>query len=129
MLKINPQTGEAEEISLFDLLDGGVKELAALNLSRVLENIRDVNTEAKKVRSLSVKFNFLPNEDRDEVNVTIAVDCKIVPVRAVGTTLDIGEDQGQTVAVERPKYTPGQLRLDEETKVTNIRAAKNAAQR
>ncbi len=73
MLKINPQTGEAEEISLFDLLDGGVKELAALNLSRVLENIRDVNTEAKKVRSLSVKFNFLPNEDRDEVNVTIAL--------------------------------------------------------
>lgn len=128
MLKINPQTGETEEISLFDLLDGGVKELAALNLSRVLENIRDVNTEAKKVRSLSVKFNFLPNEDRDEVGVTIAVDCKTVPVRAVGTTLDIGEDHGQTVAVERPKYTPGQLRLDDETKVTDIRAAKSAAQ-
>ena len=27
MLKINPQTGETEEISLFDLLDGGVKEI------------------------------------------------------------------------------------------------------
>ena len=48
MLKINPQTGETEEISLFDLLDGGVKELAALNLRRVLDNIRDVNTDAKK---------------------------------------------------------------------------------
>lgn len=48
MLKINPQTGETEEISLFDLLDGGVKELAALNLHRVLDNIRDVNTDAEK---------------------------------------------------------------------------------
>ena len=50
MLKINPQTGETEEISLFDLLDGGVKELAALNLRRVLDNIQDVNTNAKKTR-------------------------------------------------------------------------------
>lgn len=81
MLKINPQTGETEEISLFDLLDGGVKELAALNLRRVLDNIRDVNTDAKKTRSLTVKFTFLPNEDRDTVNVDIAVDCKTVPVR------------------------------------------------
>ena len=29
MLKINPQTGETEEISLFDLLDGGVKDADA----------------------------------------------------------------------------------------------------
>lgn len=108
MLKINPQTGETEWISLFDLLDGGVKELAALNLRRVLDNIRDVNTDAKKTRSLTVKFTFLPNEDRDAVNVDIVVDCKTVPIRAVATTLDIGEDNGQTVAVERPKYTPGQ---------------------
>lgn len=125
MLKINPQTGETEEISLFDLLDGGVKELAALNLRRVLDNIRDVNTDAKKTRSLTVKFT-LPNEDRDEVNVDIVVDCKTVPIRAVATTLDIGEDNGQTVAVERPKYTPGQLRLSEAAPVTNIQDIKTA---
>lgn len=126
MLKINPQTGETEEISLFDLLDGGVKELAALNLRRVLDNIRDVNTDAKKTRSLTVKFTFKPNDNRDAVNVDIVVDCKTVPVRAVATTLDIGEDNGQTVAVERPKYTPGQLRLSEAAPVTNIQDIKTA---
>lgn len=126
MLKINPQTGETEEISLFDLLDGGVKELAALNLRRVLDNIQDVNTDAKKTRSLTVKFTFLPNEDRDTVNVDIAVDCKTVPVRAVATTLDIGEENGRTVAVERPKYTPGQLFLNESASVTNIQDIKTA---
>lgn len=126
MLKINPQTGETEEISLFDLLDGGVKELAALNLRRVLDNIRDVNTDAEKKRYLTVKFAFLPNDNRDEVKVDIMVDCKTVPVRAVATTLDIGEDNGQTVAVERPKYTPGQLRLSEAAPVTNIQDIKTA---
>lgn len=126
MLKINPQTGETEEISLFDLLDGGVKELAALNLHRVLDNIRDVNTDAEKTRSLTVKFTFKPNDNRDAVNVDISVDCKTVPVRSVATTLDIGEDNGQTVAVERPKYTPGQLRLSEAAPVTNIQDIKTA---
>lgn len=126
MLKINPQTGETEEISLFDLLDGGVKELAALNLHRVLDNIRDVNTDAEKTRTLTVKFTFKPNDNRDAVNVDIVVDCKTVPVRAVATTLDIGEDNGQTVAVERPKYTPGQLRLSEAAPVTNIQDIKTA---
>lgn len=126
MLKINPQTGETEEISLFDLLDGGVKELAALNLRRVLDNIRDVNTDAEKTRTLTVKFTFKPNDNRDAVNVDIVVDCKTVPVRAVATTLDIGEDNGQTVAVERPKYTPGQLRLSEAAPVTNIQDIKTA---
>lgn len=29
MLRINPTSGEAEEISLFDLMDGAVKERAA----------------------------------------------------------------------------------------------------
>lgn len=126
MLKINPQTGETEEISLFDLLDGGVKELAALNLHRVLDNIRDVNTDAEKTRSLTVKFTFKPNDNRDAVNVDISVDCKTVPVRSVATALDIGEDNGQTVAVERPKYTPGQLRLSEAAPVTNIQDIKTA---
>ena len=126
MLKINPQTGETEEISLFDLLDGGVKELAAHNLRRVLDNIRDVNTDAEKTRTLTVKFTFKPNDNRDAVNVDIVVDCKTVPVRAVATTLDIGEDNGQTVAVERPKYTPGQLRLSEAAPVTNIQDIKTA---
>lgn len=48
MLKINSNTGETVETSLLDLIDGGVKELADLNMRRVLENIRDVNTDPKK---------------------------------------------------------------------------------
>lgn len=128
MLKINPYTGETEEISLFDLLNGGVKELAELNLRRVLDNILDVNTDAKKARSLTVKFTFQPNDDRNCVNVDIAVDCKTVPIRAVATTLDIGEEMGQSIAVERPQYTPGQLRLGEDANVTDIHAVKSVAQ-
>lgn len=130
MLKISAQTGEAVEISVFDLLEGGVKELAELNLQRVLDNIRDLNTDPKKTRTLTVSMKFLSNDDRDTVNVDIQVDSKLAPIKAVATTLDIGDEGGKVVACERPKYTPGQMRIDAVApeKVVSIHAAKTAAE-
>ena len=48
MLKVNMRTGETEQCSLLDLMEGGVKELADRDLQRVLENLKDVNTDPKK---------------------------------------------------------------------------------
>lgn len=126
MLKLDHKTGEMLEISLFDLLDGGVKELADLNLQRVLDNIRDPNTEQKKARTITVRFTFTPNEMRDSTLVNIAVDSKIAPVKSVEATLDIGKDNGKLVAVERPKYTPGQLRMDGHETDTKIHVLNTA---
>ena len=39
MLKVNMRTGETEQCSLLDLMDGGVKELADRDLQRVLHAI------------------------------------------------------------------------------------------
>lgn len=47
MLKVNMRTGETEQCSLLDLMEGGVKELADRDLQRVLENLKDVNTDPK----------------------------------------------------------------------------------
>lgn len=123
MLKIDMQTGETIKCSLLDLMDGGVKELADLNLQRVLENMRDVNTDPKKARSITVKFTFAGNEDRDSVALRVQVESKLAPVKPAETTLDIGNEGGCVVAVERPKVTPGQLRMDTQANnVTSIKA-------
>ncbi len=123
MLKIDMQTGETIKCSLLDLMDGGVKELADLNLQRVLENMRDVNTDPKKARSITVKFTFAGNEDRDSVALRVQVESKLAPVKPAETTLDIGNEGGRVVAVERPKVTPGQLRMDTQANnVTSIKA-------
>ncbi len=122
MLKLDVNTGEMVDSSLLDLIDGGVKELADMNLRRVLENIRDVNTDPKKARSITVKFTFAPNQDRDSVSTKVQVDCKLVPVRSVETTLDIGHDGGKVIAVERPKYTPGQMKMDGTNTDTKLHA-------
>lgn len=111
MLRFNPQTGEAEDITLLDLMDGGVKEMADINLRRVLHNIADLNTSAKNARTLTVKFKFTPNEARDAVAVSVSVDSTLAPMMAAETTLDVARSEGKLVAVERPKVTPGQLTL------------------
>lgn len=112
MLRINPQTGETEDITLLDLMNGGVKEMADINLKRVLKNIADLNTSYKNARTISIKFKFTPNEARDAVSVQVSVDSTIAPMQPAETTLDVACSEGKLVAVERPKYTPGQLMLD-----------------
>lgn len=69
MLKVNMRTGETEQCSLLDLMEGGVKELADRDLQRVLENLKDVNTDPKKARSISVKFT-LTGDDGTTQTVT-----------------------------------------------------------
>ena len=123
MLKIDMQTGETIKCSLLDLMDGGVKELADLNLQRVLENMRDVNTDPKRARSITVKFTFAGNEERDSVALRVQVESKLAPIKPAETTLDIGNEGGHVVAVERPKVMPGQLRMETEpNNVTSIKA-------
>ena len=122
MLKVNVRTGETEQCSLLDLMEGGVKELADRDLQRVLKNLKDVNTDPKKARSISVKFTLTGDDARDSVNVRVQVDSKLAPVKPQETTLDLGYDSNRIVAVERPKITPGQMRLDETGNVTPIKA-------
>lgn len=121
MLTINLKTGETEEVSLLDSMYGGIKELVDAELKRVMENIRNVNTDPKKARGINVKFTFTSDDNRDAANVRVAVDSKLAPFKPVDMTLDICTDNGQVVAVERPKVMPGQLRMDDGNNVTPIK--------
>lgn len=111
MLKINPTSGETEEISIFDLMDGAVKERAALVLRNILDNIADLNTDHKKVRTLTVKFLFAPSEDRTAVNVDVQCEGKTAPIKGIATNLLLGQQNGEPIAVEQPKSIPGQIDL------------------
>lgn len=126
MLKINPASGEAEEITLFDLMDGAVKERAGLVLKQVLENIRDLNTDPCKARTLTVKFTFAADDQREDIQVKTTIDKKLVPIKDVTTKIILGSQNGELVAVEQPKAIPGQLNMSgreqEDAKVIDMGA-------
>lgn len=41
-------TGEVKEISILDMMNGAIGERTAYELTRIMKNCRDLNTEAKK---------------------------------------------------------------------------------
>lgn len=58
-------TGEIKEIGILDMMNGAIGERAAYELSRIMKNCRDLNTEAKKARTLTIKLSIVPTEVRD----------------------------------------------------------------
>lgn len=58
-------TGEVKEISILDMMNGAIGERVAYELTRIMKNCRDFNTESKKARTLTIKLSIVPTENRD----------------------------------------------------------------
>ena len=54
-------TGEVKEISILDMMNGAIGERTAYELTRIMKNCRDFNTEAKKARTLTIKLSIVEN--------------------------------------------------------------------
>lgn len=52
-------TGEVKEISILDMMNGAISERTAYELTRIMKNCRDFNTEAKKARTLTIKLSIV----------------------------------------------------------------------
>ena len=91
-----------------------------------MDNILDVNTEAKKKRQLVITVDFLPSGDRSQVAITATAKSKLLPNNAIQTTLFVGADSstGEIQAVEMVPQIPGQQSFDgemqEEPKILRI---------
>ena len=96
-------------IQLPTLANGAANELFEDELSKVLENILDVNTEAEATRSITLKLTVKPALDRDSAALKFEASSKLAPTLGVGTAMFIGKQDGRFIAVE---HNPKQLQLD-----------------
>lgn len=53
--------------SLVDMAMGAIKERIDYETSRVVENIKDLNTRAAKKRSIIVQIDILPDDNREQI--------------------------------------------------------------
>lgn len=58
-------TGEVKEIGLLDMMSGAVSERVSYELAKIMRNCKDLNTEPKKARTLTIEFSITPTETRD----------------------------------------------------------------
>ncbi len=111
-----------EITSLDQLMDGAVKKRFQKELQKVWENIFDFRTSARKVRSISLTFKFVPSDRRDAASMVADVQVKLAPPEALQQTVLMHLcDDGTVQVTEHTDQEPGQLDMDgNETPVPNI---------
>lgn len=84
-----------------DTIGGGVlSELFQAELSRILSNITDPNTDTTSKRVMTIQVKFKPNRDRDVADVEMTCSSKLAGIMTVSTQLFMGKHMGKLIAVE-----------------------------
>lgn len=102
------------KLDLEGMAKGEVYEDIEAELTKVANNIMDLNTEAKIKRSLTIKIDYVPNESRDALDTSVQVTSKLAPRKRAETTTLVGRDPNTGFAVmkELQSGTPGQMYID-----------------
>lgn len=94
---------------LSEIAEGGLQEKFDHEIKRVIDNILNPNTDAKRKRKVNITISLTPSENRDTVNIDTEVKSTLVPENGVSTTLLVGRDAKQQLAANELKSgTPGQ---------------------
>ena len=98
--------------SLLQMAKGAIQERVDYEVSRVVDNILDMNTEAKVKRKVTLTIVMTPDEDRQVVKIEASAKSTLAPVTPVGTSLVITADgNGEMILAEIVPQVPGQLSL------------------
>ena len=84
------------------LYNGGVVERLHDELTRVIQNICDPATPAKKTRKVKLEIAIKPNEQRNMAEVVVSTSSTLCPPEPLETSIYIGTDPitGEVAASE-----------------------------
>lgn len=99
--------------SILQMAKGAIQERVDYEVAKVIDNILDVNTDAKKKRKITLTIELAPDENRQFISLSASAKSTLAPVVPIGTTLGIAADwNGEMVIVETVPQIPGQMNLD-----------------
>lgn len=87
-------------VTLDTIGGGALAELFAAELTRVLANIADPNTDPEIKRAIGITVSFKPNRERDVADVKLTCTSKLAGIMTVSTQVFMGRSGGKLVAVE-----------------------------
>lgn len=101
---------EDQKTSILQMARGAIEERVDYEMSRVIDNILDPNTEPTGKRKLSLTIEFRPDANRQVVAVNTTAKSALCPTNPVATSLYItGDANGEVTAVEMVPNVPGQM--------------------
>ena len=114
--------------SILEMANGAILERADYEMTKVIENIQDVNTSPTKKRTLTLTVEFKPDSERQQIGVSIIAKSHLEPTNPVSTSLYLSGEGNKVQAVETVPNIPGQQTIsgDEQAEPPTLRLIKNA---
>ena len=99
--------------SLLQMAKGAIQERVDYEVTKVIDNILDVNTDPLAKRKVTLLVELKPDEDRQVVKITASATSKLAPTSPVGTSLVITADRnGEMMLAEIVPQVPGQVSME-----------------
>lgn len=112
---------ETRVVNVLELASGAIQEQINIELTKVMSNIIDPNTDAKSARKLTITLTLKPDENRNIVSVSAQAKSNLAPIKPISTSLMVDADKnGKPVATELTKNDPNQIHMFEADQVTNV---------
>lgn len=104
------------DLPLSALANGAIQEKLDVELGKIFDNIHDPNTKAEDKRTVTIKLDFVPDENRQTVKLNSNIAVKLANVRDVAVTVLTGKDltNGKIEAKELKSNVPGQTYFDDD---------------
>lgn len=99
--------------SIMQMAKGAFEERADYEMSKVIDNILDVNTNATAKRKITLTIELTPDSERKKIHVAVTAKSSLANTHPVATSLYITNDSnGEVVVAEMVPQIPGQLGFD-----------------
>lgn len=104
------------DLPLSKLANGAIQEKLDYELNKIFNNIHDPNTKATNQRSVTIKLDFVPDENREVVKVESNFSTKLANIEGTATTVLTGKnlETGKIEAQELKSNIPGQTYFDDD---------------
>jgi hypothetical protein len=100
--------------NLSEIAEGAVQSKFAKEVEKVCKNILDLNTDATKKRKITISLTYIPNDQRNSVDVVVETKSTLAPQVGTSTTMLLDRDlnTGYMAANELKSKIPGQTYID-----------------
>lgn len=98
--------------SILQMAKGAIQERVDYEVTRVVDNLLDMNTEAKAKRKVTLTITMTTDDNRRVVKVEASAKSTLAPVTPIDTSLVITADgNGEMMLAEIVPQVPGQMSL------------------
>lgn len=99
--------------SILQMAKGAIQERVDYEVSRVIDNILDMNTDPKAKRKVVLTIELKPDEGRQVITMNASAKSTLAPTTPIASSLVITSDsKGEMMVAEIVPQVPGQMNMD-----------------